>query len=227
LPLAACGDQLPATGQVLVSVGGEAITKRDLQGEYAAAAQLGVPGDTPGPALERLVQRTLLLRAARDAELDLTPEYLAAIRRARGDILIGMFNERIAAQLPPPSAAEVQAFIAARPWMFGAREIVTLAAAGKQPAPADGTQVDTAQLSAGEAKALLASGDRPVLLGGTTGLVTAQAREPAPLVGAAAERVAAAIIRRERQAAQLEKIVARERHAVPIRYRQGFGPAIR
>ncbi|TGX53516.1 hypothetical protein E5A73_11820 [Sphingomonas gei] len=255
LLLAACDQEPSPKGQVLASVGGDAITKRDLQGELAAAARLGAQGDSPGPALDRLVERELLLRAARARELDLSPEYLAAIRRARADILIDMFNDQMASELPAPSAAEISNFIAGRPWMFAGRQFLTLdeivpssvegvrvvagaatidEAAGRLAARKLSFQrrslrVDSAQLPATEASALLGAGTAPVALAGGTParLAAVQAREPAAIVGEQANKVADAVIRRERLARRLEAVVAKERRETQIRYREGFGPAAR
>jgi len=253
---AAC-DRPPAPkGQVLASVGGEAITKRDLQGELGEAARLGAREDGPALALDRLVERELLLRAARERELDLSPEYLLAIRRARADILIDMFNDQVASQVPAPSAGEIASFMAQRPWMFADRaflivdELVVRAAADDIRTLAGAasiedavaqlgarrisfsrsvTRLDTAQLTPDDATALQqGQGRRVVMLSGETPrLVAARSREPAVIQGAEAERVADAVIRRERLSRRLEAIVAKERANVQIRYREGFGPAAR
>lgn len=254
--LAACDQQMPPKGQVLAMVGDDALTKRDLQGELAAAARLGVRDDAPGPALDRLVERELLLRAARARELDLSPEYLAAIRRARADILIDMFNDQVEAQVPAPSAPEIASFIASRPWMFAGRQFLTVdeivpeaGAEGVRAAEGAATieeaagrlaarklafrrrsmRVDSAQLPAADAAALLGAGSAPVALvgGAPARLAAVQAREPAAILGEQANKVADAVIRRERLARRLEAIVAKERRATQIRYREGFGPAAR
>ncbi|WP_404338522.1 hypothetical protein AB2M62_06180 [Sphingomonas sp. MMS12-HWE2-04] len=256
LLLAACDQQPAPKGQVLASVGGEAITKRDLQGELAAAAQLGARDDAPGAALDRLVERTLLLRAAHARELDLSPEYLAAIRRARGDILIDMLNDQVAAQVPAPSAPEIADYVATRPWMFAGRQVLTLdeivpqggadaLRAIGQPATGDDAaralaarglpfqrrsiRADSAQLPAADAAALLAAGTAPVALlqGSPPRFAAVQARAAVPITGEQALKVADAIIRRERLARRLEALVAKQRNAVQIRYREGFGPAAR
>lgn len=252
VPLAAC-DQQPPKGQVLASVGGEAITKRDLQAELASAARLGARDDSSGPALDRLVERALLLRVARERELDLSPEYLAAIRRAREDILIDMLNDQVASQVPAPSAAEIRNYVETRPWMFAGRQLLTLdeivpqggadalrtvsaAASMEDAARLLGTalqrrsvRADSAQLPAADAAALLGAGAAPVALlqGSPPRLVLVRARQAAPILGGQADKIADAIIRRERLARRLESLVATQRKGAQVRYREGFGPASR
>lgn len=256
LLLSACDEKLPPKGQVLATVGGDAITKRDLQGELAAAARLRVEDDAPGAALDRLVERELLLRAARQRETDLTPEYLAAIRRARADILIDMFNDQVAAEVPAPSGAEISRFIAGRPWMFANRQFLTVdeivpeggpgevriaegsvtideaagrLTTGKIPFRRRTVRVDTAQLPAADAAALLGGGSVPVALlaGAPARLAMVQARAPAGITGEQANKVAEAVIRRQRLARRLEVVVAEARRDTQVRYREGFGPAAR
>ena len=85
LALSGCGKE--ATGQVAAVVNGEEITLQEINAEL---------GSRPIPegvdkkviqqaALQRLVERRLLAQAARDDELDKTPDYLLRERQLRED----------------------------------------------------------------------------------------------------------------------------------------------
>ena len=111
----ACADH-PPSGQVLASVDGDDVTKRDLAVEAALTRLL------PGPAtLQAIVDRKLLVRRAKRKRLDLTPDYLAAVRRFREATLATLAVQQAATALPPPGDAAVRAFAAAHDWQFARR----------------------------------------------------------------------------------------------------------
>ncbi|UYY57042.1 hypothetical protein [Sphingomonas sp. S2-65] len=254
LLLAGCDAEVPA-GQVLATVDSKALTRRDLQAEQKAAGETGIV-DLAGPAgVERLVSRELLVRAAEARSLALTPEYLAAVRRSRDDVLIALLRDQVAADLRTPAPAELNQFIAARPWMFRERAFLTLdgistntlpgdqaslqampslndaalaLAASRRPVARWQRRVDTAELPAGDARQLASAGvDAAVVLVGAerTRIVRVLRREPVPITGEQAVAVADAVVRRTKLERALDAVIARERRQATVRYQEGFGPA--
>jgi hypothetical protein len=254
LLLAGCDGEVPS-GQVLATVDSKSITRLDLQGEQKAAGETGIV-DLAAPAgVERLVSRELLVRAAEARALALTPEYLAAVRRSRDDILIALLRDQVAADLRAPAPAELTQFIAARPWMFHERAFLTLEgistntmphdqaslqampslddaaralAASRRPVARWQRRVDTAELPAGDARQLAATPvDAAVVLVGAerTRIVRVVQREPVPINGEQAVAIADAVVRRTKLERALGAVVARERRQVIVRYQEGFGPA--
>jgi len=86
-------------------------------------------------ALERVIDRKLLARAGKSALIDRLPGFQAAALARREDLLARMLVQRAVDALPPPTAAEVAARIAAQPWRYGKREalLVEQAGAGARP----------------------------------------------------------------------------------------------
>lgn len=114
------------TGQVVATVEGSEITRRDLITELKA---LGGRSDTDLKAVQSglvttLVDRQVLIDEAKRQKLDKNPDFLAADKRQRDVLLATMFAQSMAAHAKAPDAGAVQAFIASNPQMFGARKIL-------------------------------------------------------------------------------------------------------
>jgi EpsD family peptidyl-prolyl cis-trans isomerase len=108
--------------QVVARVGAKEITLSELRLEMG---RLGLsPQDTEAErtALQSLVNRTLLARAARTAELHKKPEGVARMYAAQDQALADYYLA-IASQPAEPSDAEIDAFIAAHPTLFGGRRL--------------------------------------------------------------------------------------------------------
>lgn len=126
LVLSACGKE--ATGQVAAIVNGEEITLQEINAEL---------GSKPIPegvdkkviqqaALQRIVERRLLAQAARDDELDKTPDYLLRERQLRDALLVQMMGQRAERALKVPGQQEIDQFITDNPLMFANRTILTV-----------------------------------------------------------------------------------------------------
>lgn len=208
---AGCADR-PPTDQVLASVDGDDVTKRDLAVE---AALTRLP---PGPVtLNAIVDRKLLVRRAKRDRLDLTPDYLAAVRRFREATLATLAVQEAAATLPPPDDAAVRAFAAAQDWRFAGRRLVEVADAGGR------RTIDTATLGdGGEARRLLAAGTGITTMVGGRAVRIIDSRpvdqSPADTLAAARE----ALVRQQREDI-VRRLVKAERASVRVRYQSGFG----
>jgi EpsD family peptidyl-prolyl cis-trans isomerase len=129
--LAGCGDKKakdkPAS-QTAAKVNKEEITihqinfqleqQRSLTPELAASASKQV--------LERLIDQELALQKAQDQRLDREPRVVQQLEAARREIIARAYAEKIAAGAPKPSAAEIKAYYAAHPALFGERRVYTL-----------------------------------------------------------------------------------------------------
>lgn len=124
--LSGCGKE--ATGQVAAVVNGEEITLQEINAEL---------GSKPIPegidkkviqqaALQRIVERRLLAQAARDDELDKTPDYLLRERQLRDALLVQLMGQRAERALKVPGQQEIDKFIADNPLMFANRTILTI-----------------------------------------------------------------------------------------------------
>lgn len=140
--LAVAGCHKKPEGQVVASVNGEEITRRDLVTEFAAAG--GQSADdlkTVQPALvQNVVNRKLLDQEARRENLDKNPQFLALEQRAREVLLAQMLAQTWNQKAKPATPAEAQAFEAANPLMFDRRQALLI------------DEIDTASNSLSEAQ---------------------------------------------------------------------------
>lgn len=126
LSLSACDKE--ATGQVAAVVNGEEITLQEINAELGnAPIPEGVDKkQVQQAALQRIVERRLLAQAARDDELDKTPDYLLRERQLRDALLVQLMGQRAERALKVPGQQEIDKFIAENPVMFGERKIFTV-----------------------------------------------------------------------------------------------------
>lgn len=208
---AGCADR-PPTGQVLASVDGDDVTKRDL------AVEAGVTRLPPGPVtLAAIVDRKLLVRRAKRDRLDLTPEYLAAVRRFREATLATLAVQQVAGTLPLPGDAAVRAFVAAHDWRFARRQLVEVEDAGERRV------IDTATLAdGGDARRLLATstGATARVAGRTLRIVGVRPVDQSLVAILAAAREA--LVQQQREDV-VHRLVVVERASVSVRYQSGFG----
>jgi EpsD family peptidyl-prolyl cis-trans isomerase len=126
--LAGCGGDKTPSGQVVASVEGADVTRRDLIAELQAS---GAGGNVSPDMMKKLqpelaqqvVNRKLLVAQAKKEGIDKTPEYLAAVQRADEMLLAQQLIQRWGSKLDKPSDSDAHAFIAANPQMFGERKI--------------------------------------------------------------------------------------------------------
>jgi len=121
LAIAGCG-RTGGDTVVLATVGGEQITQSDLD------AELGVRGisraDNPEvrrAALEQIVTRKLLARAARAEDLGKTAQGRTIRAAAMESVDAGLALGAMQATVKPPTPAEAQAYVQAHPERFAER----------------------------------------------------------------------------------------------------------
>ena len=117
-----------ATGQSVAVVNGEEVSQGDLNGELSSA---NVPANADKKVilpqlLQRIVDRKLLAQAAVKDGIDRTPQFLAAERRLKEQLLVQLMSERQASAAHNPSAADIDKFIADNPSMFAKRTLYAL-----------------------------------------------------------------------------------------------------
>lgn len=118
------GCQKKAEGQVVAIVNGEEITLSELNGEIA---ELNLPASADknmvrSRVLQRMVDRRLLVQAAKDAGLDRDPQYLTQERRMQEQLLVSMYGKKAMDTIKVPDNTQVDQYIAAHPTMFGDRK---------------------------------------------------------------------------------------------------------
>ena len=119
--------QKKAEGQTVAIVNGEEITAAELNAELGeAAASAANQKDLRNAALQRLIDRKLVVQQAKNEDIDKSPEFLNRQRRANDELLVNMLVARQANASSLPTALEIQKFQASRPEMFANREIWTL-----------------------------------------------------------------------------------------------------
>lgn len=126
LLLAACQIEQVPEGQVLAVVNGEEITAAELNSE-AGTRNLPIARD---PALRQeilneLIERKLLVQEARRLRLDRTPQFLLASRRAN-ELALAQSLLKEPGEDSGATEAQVASFIAAHPFIFGRRALLTV-----------------------------------------------------------------------------------------------------
>lgn len=135
--LGGCHKGAPA-GQVVATVNGEEVTQQEVNAELQAA---NVPSTADTKAaqrelLQRVIDRKLIVDAAKEKGIDKTPEYQTQRRRADELLLAQIYAKQQLSAVPVPTAAEVQKFMADHPNVFAQREALTLDQI-RFPTPAD------------------------------------------------------------------------------------------
>jgi len=127
LALGACNKGKPAapTGQVVATVDGQEITATELRAELG-----GARGATPEAqkqveqaALQAIVNRKLLVAAARADGIDKTPDFAVQRQKAEDLAMIGAFQQKLLAQRPKIADDQVDRFVAEHPDSFAQRKI--------------------------------------------------------------------------------------------------------
>ena len=118
-PLTACekavADRSPA--QLAARVNGAEISMRELR----SASPAGV-----AQALEKVIDRELLVQKALAAKLDRDPQVMQAIENARRQLLAQAYLERAASAAAGSTRDEVRAFYAENPALFAQRRVYRL-----------------------------------------------------------------------------------------------------
>ena len=239
----------PLTGQVLATVSGQEVTEQDLAAEAQAE---GRPDALPDRSrlLDIVITRLLLAQAAHARGLDRAPAFPAARARADAQLLA----EQIIRRTRPaePTKAELQGYIAGRPYAFANRVTLTLNkltwTTSLIGARMTGSTVDEMKRYLEQSHApfefveeqissdaLAPSIVRQLLSlppGSTVQIEEGSLRTalsvvqfaPAPLAGAAAQTLARRLLVQEQQRSAVSELAATLRRQTPIRLRRDFDP---
>lgn len=126
LLLAGCGSK--PGGQVAAKVDGDEVTLTELNTELANA-QVPKGADTKAlqrQALQRVVERKLLANAAREDNLDQSPEFVIRRQQLEEALLVQLLSQKVARAMPTPSQGDIDSFMAGNPDMFAHRTIYSL-----------------------------------------------------------------------------------------------------
>ena len=123
--LASCGGADAPTGQVVATAAGQEITASELKMELggARASNAQQQKQLERAALQSIVNRKLLVAAAREQKADQTPEF--AMQKAKADelITISALERKLAGAVPAPGRDEAQRFVSAHPDSFAQRKL--------------------------------------------------------------------------------------------------------
>ena len=125
--LAGCHKGAPE-GQVAATVNGDEVTLQELNTELQAS---NVPDGVDKKvaqreALQHILDRKLLLEAARDKKIDKSPEFLAQKQRTDEILLAQAYAKQQLSAVPVPTDADITKFMADNPTAFANREALQL-----------------------------------------------------------------------------------------------------
>jgi EpsD family peptidyl-prolyl cis-trans isomerase len=112
--------------QVVARAAGRELTLTDLRLEMSRLGLSPSAPDAERIALESLMARTLLAKAARDQSLHKKPEAIARMYAAQDQALADLYLA-IASQPPEPTRDEVEAYVRANPTLFAERKVYDFA----------------------------------------------------------------------------------------------------
>lgn len=124
LLLASC-DKTP-TGQVAAIVDGDEITLQEINGELAS---MNVPSGVDPEvaqkiALQRVIDRRLLAKTAREEGLDKTPEFFIRQRQLIDNMLIEQYRDKLQRAITVPSEEEIGRYVSENPEAFEDRKLL-------------------------------------------------------------------------------------------------------
>ncbi|MCX9156653.1 EpsD family peptidyl-prolyl cis-trans isomerase [Niveibacterium sp. 24ML] len=125
--LTACGSKSKEQGatQVAAKVNEEEVTVHQLNG-LLSKANIPAGGDveaTRKQALDRLVEESLLVQAAKERKLDRDPRVVQAIEAARREVIARAYLEQIASAQAKPADAAIREYYDHHPELFSERRI--------------------------------------------------------------------------------------------------------
>ena len=141
--LASCHKGAPE-GQVAATVNGDEVTLQELNTEIQAS---NIPPNmdkkvAQQQALQHIIDRKLLLGAARDKKIDKSPEFLAQKQRADELLLAQTYAKQQLSAVPVPTDGDIQKFMADHPNAFSNREALQLDQIRFRPNPSDIKKLD-------------------------------------------------------------------------------------
>jgi len=136
--LAGCHRGAPE-GQVAATVNGEEVTLQELNTEIQAS---NVPQGmdkkvAQQQALQHIIDRKLLLSAARDKKIDKSPEFQAQKQRTDELLLAQTYAKQQLNAVPVPTDGDIQKFMSEHPNAFATRETLQLDQIRFRPNPSD------------------------------------------------------------------------------------------
>jgi EpsD family peptidyl-prolyl cis-trans isomerase len=133
LALAGCeklgiGGKSAPKGQVVATLDGQEITVLEVNAELAGTA---IPPtmsrrDAEKVALENIITRRMLSKAAEERELNKRPEFLLQERRASEQLRVQALARDIASKVVVPTRDEADKFISENPFLFENRQFLIL-----------------------------------------------------------------------------------------------------
>lgn len=200
--------------QVMASVPDSEITRFELRNEPAAI------GELPTSVLERVIDRKLLAARARAEQVEDDPEYLAALRRTREELLVAALRRKLTREVGQTDTDTLRAFAAQRPWMFARRQVLVL----EDSAGLARRTLDTAALDPAQWQALAPAGGRIVLNGQSFRIDSVTL---APVDPVHDRDVAVRLWQRDQVERALRGTIEAARRSGAVRYPPGKGPAAR
>lgn len=129
LGLAACGGpSAPKATQAAAQVNDAEITVHQINQALQQQRNLK-PEQLEGAsrqALERLIDQELALQQAQALKLDREPAVVAQLEAVRREVIARAYAERVASQVPAPTADEVRRYFSDNPALFSDRRIYQL-----------------------------------------------------------------------------------------------------
>jgi EpsD family peptidyl-prolyl cis-trans isomerase len=133
LALGAChlgnlGKAAAPTGQVVATVNGEEITLTQLRQEMGNATSTDPKAQKAAEqaALQSIVVRKVLSKAAHDQGLDKTPDYVVRKQKTEELLLVQSLEAKVAAEVPTPTKEEAQSYMNNHPDTFANRKVFTV-----------------------------------------------------------------------------------------------------
>jgi EpsD family peptidyl-prolyl cis-trans isomerase len=116
------------TGQVVATLDGQEITVLEVNAELAGTP---IPPtmsrrDAEKLALENILTRRMLSKAAEERELDKKPEFLLQERRASEQLRVQSLARDIAGKVVAPTRDETEKFMSENPYLFAQRQFFIL-----------------------------------------------------------------------------------------------------
>jgi EpsD family peptidyl-prolyl cis-trans isomerase len=129
LPLSGCGGTGKApTGQVAAKVNGQEVTVQELQAELAGfnAPDAKTRKLAEQRALQNIVARKLLAKAATDAGVAKSPDFALQKQRMEETLLVQAWQNTLVKAVPPPAPEEIQQFIAQHPEFYANHKVFSV-----------------------------------------------------------------------------------------------------
>lgn len=217
MPLLHACDGTPPTGQVVASIDGEDVTKRDLR------AQERDDRTSPADLLQQVVDRKLLVQIARAQGVELDPTYLADYRAAREELLVDALERKIGQGLREPTEPELTSLAQERPWAFQDRAVLRLLPVGAGDS-GQAFLLDTASLGPDSPPVPVGGDGQALTIAGRRYAVLERRATPVPVEHYLDD--ARQLWQRDRVRTELRRLLEAKQATTRIRYQEGYGPGL-